>query len=409
MQEPPTNNPGGPSKEDLKKETPTEDINPEVKPSAIKPPESKRRPLQAKPAYSVGEFAETSKTSDIEPLGQIPQKPKPTPSVRTPQLTHNPESPSGTTGSAPEDKVTIRPDFQREPELPPTDNTKKPSTLKRIRTLGGDTSEFIKKGKLSMTDLFLKQQKQTRESGVHEIEQEKPFYKKGGFLIGLLVLIIFGAGGGYLSWFIKQEPEEVIIQTPTPPKPLIISQETIIIETHDSESSTGLKSRLQSLFHKRYDAGDLIYIPIQKEVIGGYSFLSSKLFLKAIETNAPTFLTTFLENDFYLGTLILKKNHPVLILKTQKQQRDNTYAGMLRWEKDMLENLDFISNMSNISTSTPSMFEDILVKNYSTRSIQNEKGTVLMYGFFNREYIIITDDPEAFEEVIERFILFEFS
>ena len=374
----PTNN-----QEDPGKENPTEDIKPEV-----------------------------VKTPDVKPSGQIPQEPsiqEPAPKVRTPRLVHSPEDYSSITKDAPADKITVRPDFQREQAQTQTDGAQKSSVLKHIRTLHGDTSEFIRKGKLSMTDLFLKQQRQARASGVREIRQVKPFYKKGGFLIGLLVLILVGAGGGYSLWYIKQEPENVDVYIPTPPKPLIISQETIIVETSEQESPVGLKDRLQSLFHKRYDAGDLVYIPIQKETVGGYLFLNSKLFLEAIDANAPTFLTTFLENNFYLGALVLKKNHPVFILKTQKQQRDNTYAGMLRWEKDILENLGFISNKNNISTSTPSVFEDILIKNYSARAIQNQNGTVLMYGFFNREYIIITDDTEAFEEIIERFILFEFS
>lgn len=279
----------------------------------------------------------------------------------------------------------------------------KKSTLFGIRTFKSDLSETMKKGEVSLTSAFLNQDKQ-RSAQNSRVNQAHTI-KKILLIVSGVILIVTLVGVSVFFFFRDSKNTPTQDQIIKPPKPLVFSQSEVILE---ATSETNLKNQLEQIIEKEYLLGDLVYFPIKKD----NQYLNSKKFLNLLNTVSPTFLTTFLEDDFFLGILSADTNHPVLIFEIKEEQYDSAFAGMLRWEKQILNDLSFmfIRNVANITT-TP-VFVDKIIKNQSARiaeiakQIGDEEGSILLYSVFDRKYIIIADDQEVLSEIIRQFVLY---
>ncbi len=281
----------------------------------------------------------------------------------------------------------------------PQDNKEKKETssLHTLRTLKTDASEAAKKGKTSLADLYKKQQ------ATQKIESIKSsFFLNKKFLIsvGVLLTTVLFLG---VFLFLGKEEKETKITIETVPTPIIASQDENLIKTREDEN---LKTQLTNVFQKKFTPGDLVYFPILDFSTDKY--LTSKDFLRELEANVPVFLTTFLENEFFLGLWVLQENHPALIFKIKDGEFDNAFSGILKWEKNIFEDIGFLSN-KKVSKDEVLAFKDKIIKNQNVRILENAEGTVLLYSFFNKKFLIITEDTKTFEEIVRQFTLFGYN
>jgi hypothetical protein len=86
---------------------------------------------------------------------------------------------------------------------------------------------------------------------------------------------------------------------------------------------------------------------------------------------------------------------------------DNMYAGLLEWEKKMVD--DFFT-MFDISVSgeraylLAKPFQDTTIRNIDVRTLLDKDGkTILLYGFVNQNTVIITTTQETFAEIMTRY------
>lgn len=281
----------------------------------------------------------------------------------------------------------------------------KKKNIHAIRTFKTDAAEYMQKGEVSATDLFVKKQKPIS----YDIEQAPPRIEeknKKSLIIILAVVAVAALGfSAYIFWG-GDEKTTINDVKIIAPKPLLVSEDEFVLE---AKSKEGLRGEIERISKEKISPGDLIYLPMKKQIQDVVHFLSASEFLNSLGIAAPAFLTNFLEDDFFLGLLSLQKKHVVLIFELEKDQYDNTFAGMVRWEKTMLRDLDFVANRDNLDDSGKASFRDKIIKNQSARIAETEKGDVLVYTFINRNFIIITDDEGALEEIIRRFILYKFS
>jgi len=290
--------------------------------------------------------------------------------------------------------------------MPPENNQNKTekTQLKGIRTLESDTSEAMKKGEVSLKTLYSKQQSK-RKIKLPRKEKANFLNRRATLIIVITLIISVFFVSGVWFFFIKDKKATTSeTEIPKPPKPVIPSQEEIILEASGLEHlTTQLKQRLK----KVYNAGDLIYFPIKKTEAISESFLESKTFLNLISTKVPVFFSNFIEKNFFLGIINLEKNHPVLIFEIQKGQYNNTFAGMLKWEKNILQDLSFLINEQSLSsTSTISAFKDKIIKNQNVRAVEKDRGIIFLYSIFNGKYVIITDSEKVLGEIIDRFVFY---
>jgi len=104
---------------------------------------------------------------------------------------------------------------------------------------------------------------------------------------------------------------------------------------------------------------------------------------------------------------------PFIILKDNFFQ--NAYAGMIAWEKSMADDLAPIFGYSSATsdsngTSTVASYfgiqgtwQDGVIMNKDIRSFEKPDGTVLLlYSFVDNGTIVITTDPAALTEILNR-------
>lgn len=281
----------------------------------------------------------------------------------------------------------------------------KSKSLHSIRTFKTDASEYLSKGEVSATDLFVKKQ----EPISYNIEDTPPRIEEKSRKPLIIALVMFGILAiGFSAYLLLKDGGATTTSNPDliAPRPLLVSEQEIILE---SKNKSELKKELESLFNEQNTPGDLVYLPIKKRIDTAVHFLSAGEFLSSLEITAPAFLTNFLEDNFFFGFINLQKKHTLLIFEVEKNQYENTFAGMIRWEKTMIDDLDFIAKKENLDQIKIISFKDKIIKNQSARMVTTEKGDVLVYTFINRSYIIITDSQEALEEIVKRFTLYKFS
>jgi len=273
-----------------------------------------------------------------------------------------------------------------------------------IRTLRADTSEYIKSKKLSLVDLAAMQH-QTDKGGGLPVKKEPLLSRLAGNrnVIALITLIVAVAAVGVYILLTFKKAEQVAPVVHAPP-PLLNNQDEVAI---DITGGKNLNMEIKKAFAEQYNPGDLVYMPIKRQLGENIIYLKTGDFLNSLKTKAPAAITSFLEENFFLGILNLEKKHSVLIFEIEQAYEQTVFGGMLNWEKNMPTDIDFMLQKSTVSPVP--VFKDKIIKNNHVRLLQTDGKTVLLYTFLNSQFLIITDNEKALEEIIERFVVFKFS
>lgn len=129
---------------------------------------------------------------------------------------------------------------------------------------------------------------------------------------------------------------------------------------------------------------------------------------------APSILTRNLEGEVTIGGVRTDAGaHPFMVLPVSSYER--TFAGMLAWEATMRESLApwYPEYQAVLATSTSAssassatvlpFFVDTVVENRDVRALRDTAGrTVLLYGYADKETLLIVRDEDAFSAVLAR-------
>lgn len=290
----------------------------------------------------------------------------------------------------------------RIPTPPPA--PKAPPAIKTIHTFTSDVAENIQKNKTTLVEIAQLEEakrRQTEEAG-------KQKAKSISFNIILIILgILFLTGGGAATyWFINRTKEVPLISSPTNRTELFKFEQVVNAKAGSTKTSTELA------FSKAIEGvgvGEIkriIFTDIKNQP------LTSIGFLRALEIEEPDLFSSI--TDFYvLG--VHKQSAAKTFLILQSENPELSYLSLIKWEKDLfrdLQNTLLVPQKSKVippfySTNQAGhqyTFEDGAVQSKDIRVARDEKGQiVLLYGFLDQEYFIITTDPETFKEVFNRF------
>ncbi len=287
-------------------------------------------------------------------------------------------------------------------EVPPI--TAVPSPLKQIRTFEGDVAEAIKKQNESLISIQRKEEK--RRDAVKTLapnigEEEHRSYKP---LFMSLLTIVLIAGGGYASyyaWTTYTEKSALPI-TATPANQFI----NATLVTDVDASTLGRQALIdlveQARLQDRKDS-ELEQLELRRGTEPTSELLSTADFLTRLASHAPNPLVRSFNELFMLGVLGGNPSHTVLIIKLNSFE--NAFPGMLEWEGRLVEDLMplFISRERLQGIPTISEFKDKTIQNHDTRILRDSTGNIiLLYGFFDNEILIITDNEESFRTVLNR-------
>lgn len=141
--------------------------------------------------------------------------------------------------------------------------------------------------------------------------------------------------------------------------------------------------------------------------------LATGEFLALLETSARGDFARALAPEFALGIRGLPTNRAFLIFKTHFYQ--TALAGMLAWEETLLNDTGPLFGeainetgpveTSDAFTSRVSRFTDRTINNRDVRELISSNGKpLLLYGFANKQTLIIADDEDTFEKTMEKLV-----
>ncbi len=301
------------------------------------------------------------------------------------------------------------------------DSSTKPKSViqKPIRTYESDLAEVFLKKDTSVMKMAIAENKKEDETE-SEIITNKPNNssnsKKYYLLLISLILIIVGMGGGYYLYLQSPLAIKTIIKDNSKYISIINSDSTKMFpigNTKGNNLAENVKNELMNISGDQYKINELI---ITENISSTTKKVSISKFIELVSIDMPDILNRSLKNNWMIGSLIANsEKSPFIILKSDFFQ--NSYAGMLKWEITMVDDLAILFNYKDrarpqniTSTSTlisyftiKGKFEDKIILNRDVREFINEAGELLiLYSFVDKDTLIITTSEDVLKEIINR-------
>ncbi len=269
--------------------------------------------------------------------------------------------------------------------------------LKSLRTFQGDVQEHIETKKETIATIALAEQKK-------KIEHNEPTYTerpKRSFTAGILVIIsiIFLAVGGVIIggiYFFKTTTEPASPTTTENPLIAYTNKKDVVLPsiTHEYLASA-LRSERAS-FTTEVDR--ILYTTFSY----GTSSLTTAELIPLIAPNAGDALQRNI-TSVMMGVYSYDTNEVFFLLRPD--DFGIVYSGMLNWESALGKDMaDFFPTLQNHLTTNPSVFTDETYKNKDVRVIKDDRGNVvLLYGFINKDVLVITANERIFEALINQY------
>ena len=270
-----------------------------------------------------------------------------------------------------------------------TKENKNNKKLTYIRTFKSDASEYIKKKGLSAIDIAAAQTKKVLPYSIKGSERAGKYIKF--VAIGaLLVILLGGASFGFYYFYLQNKKETNLSYLP---KPFFLADKVLAIKTNE------VKDLLLFPVEKK----ELVYFPIIKEENGVKHPIGLREFFTLTGINPPLNFYYPIEDKFML--LVYnngKEKNPILVLKVKSYEY--SYVSMIKWENNNKLAVDLTNLFQINSDFQEGSFIDKEVRNIDTRALMvgDKENPILLYGFFNQKYLIITTSESAFKEIIKR-------
>ena len=137
--------------------------------------------------------------------------------------------------------------------------------------------------------------------------------------------------------------------------------------------------------------------------------ISASEFISLVAFNAPPLFLRSLVPEYAFG--VSGESASVFIV-LKIDSFENAFAGMLKWEKDIEDDLEevfhisgdtILSNATSTKIIKPRKFEDVVIKNNDVRVLRDgQEGIVFLYTFIGKDTLILTTRLETLEELTER-------
>ena len=276
----------------------------------------------------------------------------------------------------------------------PPEEKKDRVPIKSLRTYQGDVEEAIGRNKESSTTIFVAEEKRKVEKPEKVVEVKyNPTKNKVFVYMGaaFFILGIFAIGGVY--YFRYSEKTVIEQQTKTLLK---FSKEKTL-------SPYGLSK--DSFIKKLVDEREAFQLPINSVLYVNTTIEGSDSLgqvLAHVGPNMPGSLVRSFDQNYMIGVYSYDTNEIFFILKVKDFA--SSYSGMLKWEKDMANDMQEIYSIDPFLVSTPTPFTDEAIKNKDLRVIKDQSGkTQLLYTFLDKETLLITKNESIFGAILGRY------
>lgn len=274
--------------------------------------------------------------------------------------------------------------------------------LRAIRTYKSDIASTMKKQKTSVVGAISAEieSKDDLEKFTTPQDKARP-YIRYAMMIGAGLLAIIGIT--LILYFTLIYGKEDVLPIETLPSFIFTErQEKVDLAGTDRRSALRILTDKKELVPIELDEVALLYL-VEEETV----FTAQKFFTHIEAQVSGSFLRS-LDDDMNIGVHIFSGSQPFMILKTNFYE--NSFAGMLQWEKNMNEDLaPLFGSVVRIDQGTTtdtlfggSFFTDKIFKNKDTRILKDGEETILLYSFIDKNTLLITTNEDTFEEILTR-------
>lgn len=284
--------------------------------------------------------------------------------------------------------------------LPSQHNPNQPSSI--VRTYKGDLESAIQANHLSSINIAMAENEKMHsqlESGTktNETGQSEEYSKSRIIIFISLILILIGGAGILAVYLLKNQNTNTVVQTIELPS-LITTEyrdELNINSIAKGKFTSALSSKLNDI---SIPVNNLYNTYITIGTSSAKRLITSSEFITLAELKMPDLVKRTLAPDFMVGMFSFAEDLPFIIFKTT--YFENTYAGMLDWEKDLATDLRLLFRLNYNQTLK---FEDGVIINKDVRIIRDETGkTILLYSIIDKNTIVITVNDVVFKELVNR-------
>lgn len=319
------------------------------------------------------------------------------------------------------------PDFAKPPEttlnrIPPvTKEVAAPPGPERMHTYSSDFTTQAGVGGASTFSVLAAQRDAERTATPAVLTPEKRRVPAAAIGLGVLVMLL-GVGGIAGTYY--------YVTTSTPTPSIVLTVPSLVFADEKKEvsgSGAELMSALAAAASEPLPAGNVLVLYTNTNSTDAKGVTStvpapSGALIRALALPAPDILLRNLAPQSTVGVINAENDTRVFfVLKVLSYER--TFAGMLAWEGSIANDLallypllpDLQPPVTPVGTSTPPVstpvslsnapigFVDRVVANHDARVLVDEAGrSILLYGYANKETLIIARNASAFAAIISR-------
>lgn len=282
-----------------------------------------------------------------------------------------------------------------------------------IRTYQSDIAEAVQSKKASLVTIAIAESK--RKEKQKKAPPKKPATKKRlGKTTVLLVALLFvalGAGAVYFIFYYKNLTDDTSLTPDVELGSMIVVEKVLGLPTEGLDRTLLISEIRKITENTALSLGDVAeIIPTKSKLTGGEKKIDADELFEILNTNVDAAFARSMKDEFVLGVHNFGVNRTFLILKTSFFE--NAFAGMLRWENKIEEDLTFLMQEQRVESDTLPVtttefsvyeFKDIVVRNRDARALMDEAGNIkIIYSFPNRETLVVTNNKGTLVEVFER-------
>lgn len=287
------------------------------------------------------------------------------------------------------------------------------SDIKTLHTYTSDMADAVRTNETSVIKIALAEKRKKENEEIYKKSEGTPFTKT--LLVVTGTILILGSFAGVYFALQKKKQNEAPPQVITESKSIINSEKKINIDGRNITNKKELVASLQDEIKKIDTEKIITEIIIQTENHKGEKIAISKDdFLRRMETTAPGRFTRSLQEQYMIGVYTSVKNQTIeydknLFFIFQTKDHDQTFTGLLEWERNMLNDLALFFEIDTLYDNSSLLgqgLKDAVVANIDARVLRNKDNKVLFYyTIVNKDKVIIADDSKTIEEVINRLLI----
>lgn len=290
-----------------------------------------------------------------------------------------------------------------------TQNNTPSQNLKTLRTYSSDMADAVRENEASVIKIALAEQKKHEREDIYRQAEGTPL-SKILLIFGGIILLVGGSVGAYYLFDHNTKANAPVAAVQTQIDTFISYDDMSYVDASKVLSNTDLSQLLTDEVKKNTKPGNLHAIFLTTTKDGKPSFYGQKDFFALLGSTAPEQLARSWSDSYLVGsyTPTTTGSTPHLFMMFKTKNYASSYAGMLGWEKTMLDDVYTFFGV-DVSGDRQALFKkgfkDVTLNNRDARLLYDAQGSdVLYYIFINKDYCIVTDNTDTIKELNTRIL-----